>query len=92
MSVLNRLEEDLTRFPDEVRNSTLAEGARALASSMDASDSLRDLAMALKELRATMGDLETRASQAPSEVDPIDRISDGGESATVVPISSRRSG
>ena len=90
MSVRDALDEELEAMPATIRESALAEGARALADSMDASLSLRDLAAAQKELRATMETLEARANQAPSEEDPIEQSQDRGPAP--IPINSRRSG
>ena len=88
MSVHAQLEHDLRKLPEKVRASTLAEVARSLASEMDDGPGARDLASLAKELRATLVELEARANQVPSEVDPID----ASESRGPAPISldSRR--
>lgn len=90
MSVRDALDEELEAMPKAICDSTLAQGARALADSMDDSTSLRDLAAAQKELRATMETLEARANQAPSEEDPIEQSQDRGPAP--IPFRPRRSG
>jgi hypothetical protein len=72
--IRSRLEGDLRAMPANVRDSTLAEVARALADVLDQGCGARDAASVAKEMRACLADLRERAEAVPDEGDPIDGL------------------
>jgi hypothetical protein len=95
MSVGDSLATELEKLPAVVRESSLAEAAKALAETIDGAPGARDLAAAVKEFRATMADLKVMAGQAPEERDPIDQLEQsgpGGQPGATVSYLPRRSG